>query len=190
MQKAFEDLRRFELRYPRVRERPTSEYITLVREANEAFHRDSRVKRFMYFVTLNPRPDVPLEKLCSVVEKISRRKFIEKIYYTFEQRGEDIDSLGSGIHSHMLFFSTNSFGQVKRDLQNTCKSIVGNPMHVDVRLYTSEMYEDKLDYLRGVKWDPDKESKIEMDKLFRIKNNLESIYIINATHVSQGVPPV
>lgn len=137
--------------------------------------RESYVSPSMYWMTINFKPDVSIDKIANVMHRLSQRSFMTEYWYSFEQRSESINSI-HGIHCHWLICSKHPMGQLKRDVFNTVKTIVGNVHHVDLRKYDISMKQDKLDYLYGKKWDVEKDLKVQTDRLFRLENNLEPIY--------------
>lgn len=137
--------------------------------------REAMVPLTMYWMTINFKPDVSIDKIANVMHRLSQRSFMTEYWYSFEQRSESINSI-HGIHCHWLIFTKHPMGQLKRDVFNTVKTLVGNQHHVDVRKYDLSMKQDKLDYLYGKKWDVEKDLKVQTDRLFRLENNLEPLY--------------
>lgn len=130
----------------------------------------------LYFVTVNFKPEVLLSQAQQVLQRLVSRKIVSKYWYNFEQRGDDLQTIGQGLHSHLVLLSQTARSEFHRDIYNTLKTSVGNSKHVDVKEYPLTYLDEKLAYLNGEKWDPDKYNKVQMDRLFRSKNNLEIIY--------------
>jgi len=139
----------------------------------------------LIWMTINYKPEVSISDIIDISSRLSKRKFMDQYWYNFEQRGESVDSI-HGIHSHWLILSSHPSGQLHRDVYNTLKHVVSTKQHIDVRVYPREMLQDKLDYLQGKKWDPEKEGKVRVDKEFRKINSLDLIYT-NAIQVSQNL---
>ncbi len=53
----------------------------------------------------------------------------------------------------------------------------GNSNHIDVRKYPASYKSDKIAYMKGDKWDADKEAAVKINLRWREKNNIESLYI-------------
>lgn len=135
-----------------------------------------------YMITI--RPDDTKAKLVDFIDKVqtltSRKCFIEG-KYSYEQKGTDSESLGSGFHVHIVArMSQNSKGQVLRDVTSTFKDWIEKglitPNNIDVRttknpdeLVQNYMIEYKSD-------DGHKETTQAMDELWRTGNSLHRLY--------------
>lgn len=139
-------------------------------------HLENAKKSELFFLTVNFKPDTTVYQVIEACDRISRRSFVQKYWYNIEQRGTSLEDMGKGLHTHFLFFSTTPISQVKRDIYNTVKCLVGNQLHVDLKRYPTEYLNDKIDYLNGKKWDPEKLDKVNTDKLFREEYMLSTIY--------------
>lgn len=131
-----------------------------------------------FFVTLNFKPGTEVEVAKKLVSNVIAKKWIGKYYYTYEQRGTSAEELGTGLHVHLVLIPnrTKHVSEVNREIYNSIKNYVGNRYHVDVKMYKSEFLSDKLDYIQGKKWDPEKDPKIKIDALFREKYFLDTTY--------------
>lgn len=137
----------------------------------------------IYWITVNPKPEAQLEIIMKSIQNFCNRKAVRDYHYTVEQRGESELEIGKGIHAHMLLKWDRKHNKyVKQFLIESCKRIVGNHNNniLNIRRITPDIYQDKLDYLNGLKWDKDKDLKIKFDKIFREKNNILCIYKKNA----------
>ncbi|AXH77931.1 MAG: putative replication initiation protein [Cressdnaviricota sp.] len=132
----------------------------------------------VYWITINPKPDTKLDVFLKLLEKSINKKWIDKYYYNIEQRGETLENIGTGLHSHMLIVpsSHKRKSEVHREFHSTFKAIVGNKLHVHIQDFPDNIIQDKLDYLNGLKWDGEKQTKINMDINFRLNNKLNIIY--------------
>lgn len=132
--------------------------------------------RKIQFITVNFKPEVLIPEAMSAVNKFSRRKCLKNVVWSYEQRGECLKTLGNGMHVHILTDKVVDITHIKKYAYNSFKKLVGNPKHVDVRQYPYEFRVDKEDYIRGVKWDADKEEKIDMDKIWRKNKGINNFY--------------
>jgi len=142
-----------------------------------------KVEPEIYWITVNPKPGVELPIIMKTIHNFCNRKAVIDYHYTFEQRGESELELGKGIHCHMLILWNKKQNKyLKQFLKESCGRIVGSTNNniLNIRRITSDIYQDKLDYLEGKKWDKEKDLKIKMDKFFREKNNILCIYKKNA----------
>lgn len=132
----------------------------------------------IYFVTINPRPDVKFDDFRRRVVRYFS-KYPNSVY-GFEIRGKN--DLGyHGIHCHAIVNSThrkNDSSTFKRNVYSSFKDMVGNRMHVDVRLYSASYREDKISYIKGEKWDEDKLESVELTKAWREDFGIEPIYVV------------
>lgn len=137
----------------------------------------------IYWITVNPMPEAKLDIILKSLQNFTNRKAVRDYHYTIEQRGESEHEIGKGMHAHLLLkWDRRQNKYVKQFLIESCKRIVGNYSHniLNIRRITPDIYQDKLDYLQGKKWDKDKDLKIKFDKVFRDKNNILDIYKKNA----------
>lgn len=139
----------------------------------DAVLKERNRKESILWMTLNFRPDVSLEDILIVLDRLSNRSFMTKYWYNIEQRGTETVH---GLHSHWLVQSSHPTAQFKRDVFSTVQHVVGNKNCVDVKSYPLSFFQDKLDYLNGKKWDKDKDAKVLLDNKFRLENNLSLIY--------------
>lgn len=131
-----------------------------------------------YFITINFKPQTEITHVQNRMLKIILKKWITKYYYVYEQRGTDLETVGSGLHVHLLVCDSpkSKSSEVVREIYSSVKSMVGSKSSVDVRKIPFEWVYDKLKYLSGEKWDVEKLPKVQMDKIFRQKYSLLDIY--------------
>lgn len=143
----------------------------LLKKRKEAFEKN----REIFWITINPKPEVEFEEFKKMImEKLVTRIFMKDATYVFEQRAKKAPY--SGVHCHIMVDKIMSPKQMFDRLFSTIKNYVGNKKHLDLRVYPYTMREDKLDYLKGLKWDSDKDECIEATKQWRQENNIDDIY--------------
>lgn len=135
----------------------------------------------LFFVTINFKPESTVHSILAVMSKLAARSFVKRYAYNIEQRGETVEEMGKGIHSHFLIATDINQSHLEKYIFSSVRTMVGNKRHVDVRKYSMSLWNDKLDYIKGLKWDSDKDLKIEVDNLFREKNNIDFFYTNGAT---------
>lgn len=151
----------------------SSVYRTLYEEILSKIDDDTKLA----WVTFNPSPQTPLTTILKLCDNIVKKKWIDNASYSLEQRGKDSSTMGTGIHVHFLFKDIKKpVSHIHREIFNTVKNYVGNPRHVKVQTFPGRFYSDKYEYLLGNKWDEEKSSSIEVDKIWREKNNLLGVY--------------
>lgn len=138
-------------------------------------------QQYYYWITFNPKEDITLTQLKKFADKLLSKKWITDAIYNYEQRGKTLEECGKGMHIHMLILR-NKFHttHAKRETYNTFKKLTGIPKDIfDVKCFKAIPYswgKDKIDYLQGKKWDEEKDCMVEMDAVFRQKNNLSTYY--------------
>lgn len=149
------------------------------------------VKKRLFWITINP-PRIadrdPIEFLERIAALLPRRKWISECYYSIEQRSQDDSSSYTGIHAHLLVVSEYPVKTVKRPAQ-AHREIYSwfqrlypelNKPAIDLKTYPIDFFTDKMDYIRGLKDDKEKDPKIEQDKKFRLLYSIEPYYYYNA----------
>lgn len=168
-------------------EKYNQEYMILLRKVIDA-SKTYKPFKHMFFATINFKPDIGIDTVLSAAYKVSSRSFVKKYAYSIEQRGESEETMGNGIHIHFLFTTDTNRSHVVKYLYSSLKEYVGNPRHVDVREYPLSYWDDKISYIKGDKWDDEKTLKVETDRLFRKKNNIEQYYTSNASSQTSLTP--
>jgi len=151
------------------------EYYTLLKKAKRAL---PPMHEF-YWITINPKPEASLQRFIALLNNFVKRKPVLDYVYNIEQRGETESDNGKGFHSHLLIKWVKAQNKyVKQFCVSTFKSVVGYPSEqiINIRRISPDIYNDKLAYLNGLKWDPDKDAKIVQDIIFRKKNNILELY--------------
>jgi len=132
------------------------------------------------FITINPSPEVSLTQLEEKVKKFVNRNMFEKYRYVFEQRSPTEENMGHGFHAHILLKRNLNYkpSKISLNTKNSFKGItkVDNPQILNIQHIGEEFAKDKDEYMNGVKTGEGKEAKQAIDKIFRKKNNLESVY--------------
>lgn len=144
----------------------------------DKIEREQKKNEKIFWLTINPKPDVDFDTFREVVERYINRVFVKNCMYAFEVRGQD--QLGyHGFHVHMVFDKPHMMSkkQLLTRTYNTFKDIVGNIMHIDVRLYSGSCREDKEAYLKGEKWDEEKDESVRHTRDWRKLIDLDEYYI-------------
>jgi hypothetical protein len=104
------------------------------------------------------------------IHKAMTKKWIEKYEYVIEQRGETEEEAGKGIHVHYIITGKKAPSQILRELASTLK--------IDqsfIKLKPANNIDGLRSYMTGQKT-PEKLKKVEIDKIFREKHNIETYY--------------
>lgn len=145
--------------------------------------------RYKYLlITINYKPDVDIKEIVKKTEKVTKKKWINKAMWCYEQREKDekleglldgeklpLPYIFKGIHVHMKVWLSEKKNpyHCKREVFNTVKHIVGNKMHVNVRYSNRDGCFDA--YCNGWKNESHKPGW-EMDCLMRKRLGLEYVY--------------
>jgi len=135
------------------------------------------------FITVNPRPDVPLADFMKAMKKYTKKIWIESYMYVIEQRGTTEEESGKGFHSHILLWKPDNkkSHEVIRETKNTFKNIcsIDNPSILNIKNCKEEDVNKRKNYMIGLKdlkYDPTKQEKQNIDIGWRIRNNIDSVY--------------
>lgn len=140
------------------------------------------------WITVNPKPETTLTDLKNLITKFVGKKWITSKYaYTFEQRGETPETRGQGIHCHVLVEDRGKKipSEISRETKRHFSKIVdvSNSHCLNIKFIPHKYFNDKMEYLKGNKWDNDKLPKLQQDKEFRRLNELKEIYLSENTLV-------
>ncbi len=127
----------------------------------------TEIRGKLLWITLRPADGAfTCEEMRVRVFAICGKPYVSQFCWTMEQVGEDHDSLGTGIHFHMLIRFTNRLDVVKR--------MIGDKFPGAYVYYKNcrEIYrDDKILYMLGYKRE-EKLEKAQMDIIWRERNNL------------------
>lgn len=161
----------------------TSPFLIAAREAFQLTTKlyKQKVSSEHYWVSVNPSNDKELDELIKKVDKYVGRRFITGIIYTYEWCRNGTP------HVHMLVHQLElSDKDFRKNTKNTFKNLVGNLKCIDIKRVPSDWIQDKIDYLQGNKWDPEKDDMIESDKLKREEFELEPYYAFGSFAPQEG----
>ncbi len=146
-------------------------------------HKKLNDSKYLAFITINPKPETKLSTLQKAMDKFLAKEWIQgDVYYTYEQRGENPDECGKGLHCHILLERNGKRpSHLTRETFNTFKNLYGKRpkdkiISNDYKFYGHTFLHDKIEYMKGNKWDESKSNKISIDKIFREKSNLQLYY--------------
>ena len=133
-----------------------------------------------YFLTINPAPNINLTDFHKTIEKAVSKVWITTYLYVIEQRGENIEELGKGFHTHIIFNKGIKHCKVISEMKNTFKNMCdcSRDQLFNLKNIGEEEKTRKIEYITGIKKDDAKHLKQEMDIIFRKENKLKSYYIL------------
>lgn len=130
-----------------------------------------------YFITIAPKHDINFTTFKDVFDKYIKSSFIKNPIYSFEQTGTDEESIGYHPHVHILIPKPVGVSP-KQAYNRTVRTFgkISGAKSIKVDSIPHEWYQEKIDYLKGVKWDPDKADAIKLNQEWRDKMGLKKIY--------------
>lgn len=134
-----------------------------------------KTKKSPYFVTISfDDSKVKPEKIPEYMSKVTKKKWISSYTYVIEQRSEQPE-VYRGYHVHILLETNKHVAKsdIIREIHSSVKKYVLDKSYIDVRIVNR--VKGILDYMEGKKSE-EKLEKVENDKPFRLKYNLEDIY--------------
>jgi len=141
------------------------------------------------FITVNPKwsankqPNMDeIKSFEKQLIKFINRNFIDEAWAVLEQRGETDAQAGIGCHAHIELKRNLNYrpSDIIKGVKNTFKKFcdVNNPNLLTCQTHGEDYHKDKMEYIEGVKTGEGKDIKQEVDKTFRKKYNLSTIYKI------------
>lgn len=140
----------------------------------------------IYWITVNPKPDIQFMDFRKTVDKQLERKFVKSYVMAYEQRASEENGkpLGSGFHCHILMERTDDSPPpskiqkyIRAGFKKVCNSDNQNVLYW--KNCPRQFVEDKINYFIDKNKDDDhidKQNKQKLDVVWREKENLESIY--------------
>lgn len=157
--------------------------LPLIKEINDYERKkdEETVKSDYCFITLSPDPakNVSLQDFKKTVEKASQKTFIKKSLYVIEQRSDNMENMGTGMHCHMLINKGDyRMSHMKREFARTFKGMIDtdNPGPFNFKLCKNSDLNNRQNYMLGDKKDEQKRIKQGIDKLWREKMNINEYY--------------
>lgn len=136
-------------------------------------------KKPFYFITINPKPDSDFKDFIKCVKSVWNWSWINKLHYSIEQRSDNIDEAGKGFHAHFILEDfDNEKGKITKQFTTKFQPFCSPPYKntINIQEKKKEWLKDKIDYIKGFKLDEGKPEKVEVDKLWRKKENIEDYY--------------
>lgn len=137
-----------------------------------------KIKNY-FFVTINPKPDVTIDKFIPPVEKFFISKTILAYEARYEQKGIDDDTLGNGFHVHIIVRGNSTLrkAHIISKIQNYFKSMVGMGQPDVEILYDADSLGRVREYIRDAKdSDESKRPAYLMDDKWRKSVNISPLY--------------
>lgn len=126
--------------------------------------------------------DEYLPRLQRQVAKANTKKWISRSMWNFELTEQGVP------HVHYLF-QFSQINTIRKDkfVKGFCSTFekVG---YVDIKKIPDDWVKDKVDYLKGIKWDEDKLPMVLADRAWRAEQGLQDVYVHGdwADHLLDG----
>lgn len=154
----------------------TKETFTEFVEVSQQFKQLHNYYHQFITISLPPVFKENLGKLQGLMSKLLKWKWIDQWEYTIEQRGITPETLGEGIHIHLINKNPKITKRPSHIVREVSKLFNIKKNFVDVETSNDqELLETRRKYIRGEKKDT-KMDAVKMDKLFRKNNNLALVY--------------
>jgi len=131
------------------------------------------------WITINPKPEYKLKDFKKLIKKICLKTCFTSHLAVLEQRGDTLENMGTGFHSHILFKRNLNYKPTKciTNLKNSLKKVVGdvnNQHQFNYKVIGSEFAQDKKKYIIGQnKTGDNKDQKQKTDLFWRKKEGIE-----------------
>lgn len=130
----------------------------------------------IYWVTITPPHDIDINAFIERIHDIIKMTCFQSACYTFEQTGTE-DNLG--YHPHVHIVADKIVGVSPQQLHNriyrSLKQFLGTNA-IRVQTFPYEYRQDKIEYLKGNKWDDEKDPAIEATLKWRAELGLKNFY--------------
>ena len=159
----------------------------------DSLSKKSNKKYKNYFITITTPPNTDKHKFIDGCKKLFNNAVIDRGYMVYEQRGETEETVGDGLHCHILAIRNDKYSNskftnrllnqlIKLEINAKYKSIkqllkLANLDHSPFSFQNikDETVPKKIAYMEGNKND-EKLQKVKMDSVFRKTFDLEKIY--------------
>jgi sRNA-binding carbon storage regulator CsrA len=133
-----------------------------------------KTKKKLVWIRITKPDEVPITKWLKEISLIKNNVHFPECQYALEA-SQFSDNQYKNIHCHILSKKQVGFNEKKyKDYINKYISVFNQ--YVFYQDFPETMYDDKVEYLKGNKWDPEKDLSTEITKQFRLKNNIQNIY--------------
>lgn len=156
--------------------------IELIEERQELLSNKSTdiLTEFM-FITVRPDPkkNITLKWLYDKTFKYLKSKCVSDYLLVFEQASECVSNMGQGLHVHFLIKSKyRKYCELRKHLRSTyfdCSDKLDFAINIK-NCKTIHDVEKRKKYMLGAKDGQEKQQKVEIDKLWRQRWNIEDFY--------------
>lgn len=166
----------------------------LITHIEELSARDRQLKSTHVLITINYKPDIPLPIILKKLNKAVSKKWLTGYVYVIEQRSENLQNIGTGIHTHLLIERTSEPARIIKEFKSSFNTVCDttNSACLNMKWTTEKQLPKIINYMQGTK-EKSKTSKCLMDVQWRLSTGLEPIYskgtLSNLLHSSGSSTP-
>ena len=151
---------------------------------NTIIEKRKNIKQYTHiFLTINPPPSMLLEDFHNRVLKTISKNWIEGYIYVLEQRGENLEEIGKGFHTHILLKlrGHKRKSEIDREIKNTWKKILDTDNYhiLNIKYIDDDEQKRKQKYMLTLKSEEIKHKKQEYDIIWRGNNNIKKYYYLD-----------
>ena len=143
------------------------------------WQRDTDAKKKIFFCTVRPKDGTTFQSIQYYFNKLLNRNFMKNGFYGYECTDfDDTTKDTKGIHVHFVI-PAHSMGKkrMRENIHNTFKDIA-SIQAIDVRVYPASFRDDKVSYIKGDKWDAQKQGAISATYRFREFHGIDDVNYI------------
>ena len=133
------------------------------------------------FITVRPQPkkNISVKWLYDKTLKLLKSKCVSDYLLVFEQAGRCVSEMGEGLHVHFIIKSKyRKYCELRKQLRTTyfdCSDYLDTAINMK-NCKTIHDVEKRKKYMLGAKDGLEKQHKVEIDKLWRQRWNIEDFY--------------
>ena len=133
-----------------------------------------KTKQTLIWMRITKPDNIDIHKWLKEILILKNKPQFENVFYTIEASKYENNEFRN-IHSHILCHKKIGWNEKKiKDWILKYISVFNN--YIDYKTYPLSFWNDKLDYIKGIKFDEEKETSLNITKEFRKTYNIENFY--------------
>lgn len=131
------------------------------------------------FITINCHENITIMGLIKAINNFTRKRDVLSWVYNFEQRSDNIDKMGNGLHCHMLMRNGYKYPctfrvELEKSFNLVCDA--ANSSILNQLVCKPEHVKNRMKYISGNKKNADKCTKVAIDRKWRAIEGLRDFY--------------
>lgn len=154
-----------------------NEYVALPAELHALRkNRDIKADK-LTFITIAPKHEVEARHFADAVNKHwGTSKLAKGSEWVFEQKGTTMETIGYHFHTHILLPKPKGISPSQLRARLSWAKAYASDNCIKIQDYPMEFWEEKQQYMKGLKWDEGKHEAVKLDPIYRKQLNLQEIY--------------